>query len=248
MKRLFFVSLFAFSLLGLDNARSADAFYNNFSDAIRAIYGSNWSVFIPFTSIPAAADDPGHMGETYPSHLWNFTPSTTAHGGTIYEQGNVYCPPPQTPNPLIVGAPPFSNYQNLTSLSLTGDITIGPVKITALNAQYLKSITIAISSVQRMYVPGFNVLKAAVKSAVSACGPGYFYAINSVLIGTITITVAFNASIDAGVAATLSNSISFNLGAHAQVVQYGTAAQPLVIQTTDAEIFAVQAAPVSTLQ
>jgi hypothetical protein len=248
MKRLFLVSAFAFSLLGLDDARSADAFYNNFSDAIRSIYGSNWSVFIPFTSLPAAADDPSRMGETYPSHLWNFTPTTTAHGGTIYEQANVYCPPSQTPKPLIVGAPPFNNFQNLTSLSLTGDITIGPVKITAINAQYLKSITVGISSVQRMYLPGFNVLKDAVKGAVSACGSSYFYAINSVLIGKITISVAFNASIDAGVAATISSSVAFNLGAHAQVVQSGTADKPLVIQTDDAEIFAVQAVPVTSLQ
>jgi len=247
MKRLWIASVFAFSIFVLDDAQSADAFYNNFSDAIRSTYGSNWAVFIPFTSVPAPADDPSRMGETYPGHLWNFTPTTTPHAGMIYEQAGVYCTPPQTPQPLIVGAPYFQDFQNLTDLKLTGDITVGPVKISALDAEYLKSVSVGIASVQRMYLPGFNLLKGAVTSAVSACGSSYFYAIEGVLMGKITITVAFNKSIDAGVAANISSQIAFNLGAHAQVVQYGTADKPLVVQTDDVEIFAVQAAPVTSL-
>ncbi len=229
MKRLFLASVFAFSILVIDNAQSADAFFDNFSNAIRSTYGSNWSVFIPFTAIPAAADDPDRAGETYPGHLWNFTPTSTSQGGMIYEQANVYCPAPQTPKPIIVGAPYFNNYQDLTDLKLTGDITIGPVKISALDAEYLNSVTIGIASVQRMYLPGANAFTAAVKSALSSCGSGYFYAVNGVLMGKITISVAFNRSVDAGIAANISSKIALNLGVHAQVVQYGTAAKPLVI-------------------
>jgi hypothetical protein len=205
-------------------------------------------VFIPFTPVPAAADDPNRQGETYPGHLWQFTPNTTPRGGTIYEQADRYCSAPLNPKPIIVGAANFNNYQNIVDLKLTGDITIGPVKINALDAQYLKSVSITISAVQRMYLPGFNTLQAAVKSAVTACGPGYFYAINSILMGKITITVAFNKSLDAGIAANISNAISLNLGAHAHVVQYGTADKPLVIQTDDTEVFAVQAVPIASLQ
>lgn len=240
--------MFAFSILAIDGAQSADFFYQNLSDAVRSTYGSNWAVFTPFTPIPAAADDPNRQGETYPGHLWNFTPTTTPKGGMIYEQSNGYCSAPSTPKPIIVGAPYFSNYQRITDLSLTGDITIGPVKINALDAKYLKSVTLGVSSVQRMYLPGANALKAAVTSALSGCGSSFFYAINGVLMGKITISVAFEGSVDAGIAATISNSISLNLGVHAHVVQAGTASKPLVIQTDDSEIFAVQAAPVTTLR
>jgi hypothetical protein len=245
MNRLAIVSALTYSILSFQPAQSADFFYDNFSDAVRSTYGSNWSVFIPFTPIPS--DDPDRAGETYPGHLWNFASASTSRGGTIYQQANMYCPAPQTPKPIIVGAPPFKDYQNLTDLKLTGDITVGPVKISALDAQYLKSVTVAISSVKRMYLPGLNAFKAAVKSAVSACGSSYSNAINGVLMGKITISVAFNRSLDAGIAANISSNIAFNLGAHAHVVQYGTADKPLVIQTDDIEIFAVQAVPLASL-
>ncbi|HZP78862.1 MAG TPA: hypothetical protein VFB45_22180 [Pseudolabrys sp.] len=248
MNRHLVACALAVSALTFDAAQSAEVFYENFSNSIRAVYGSNWAVFIPFTAPPAPADDANRIGETYPGHLWNFTSTKTSKGGTVYEQADSYCPGSQTPKPFPGGGAVFKDFQDLTQFKLTGDITIGPVKISALDAEYLKSVKTDIASVKRMYLPGGNVLKAAVKTAVSACGPDYFYAVTGVLMGKPTITVTFDRSVDAGIAANISSKISFNLGVHAHVVQYGTADKPLIIQTDDVEIFAVQAVPVATLK
>lgn len=240
------------SIASVKEACSAEFFYENFSDTIRSVYSNGatgaaaWQVLIPFTGMPAQSDDPDRLAETYPGHLWNFATSTTPNGGIIYTHANNYCPLGKVPKPIVVTAPPFKDSQNISDFKLTGDITIGPVKITAINAQYLKSVSISIPTAHRMYLPGN--LKSVVKNSLAACGSGYSHAINSVLTGKITISVVFNRSLDAGIAATISSTISANLGAHAHVVQYGTADKPLIIQTDDEEVIAVLAVPAALLQ
>lgn len=248
MKRFLLTSALVLFAVATEAAHSAELFYENLSDAVRKTYGKNWAVFVPFTALPAAMDDPNRQGETYPGHLWNFAPATTANGGTVLEQANVYCSASQTPKPFTVGAATFKDYQNIKDLKLTGTITVGPVKITAIDAKYLKSVSISIGPVQRMYLPGANVFSSAVKNAVINCGPNYFYAVNGVLLGKVTISVAFDRSIDAGIAAEISSKIKADLTVHARVVQNGTADKPLIVQTDDVQVFAVQVVPVASVR
>ena len=251
MKRLVVASIFSLAcLVNQGSANAADFFYEKFADQVVSVYGAGWSVFLPFAGLPAATDDPSRQGQTYPGQLWNFSASPGARRrGQILEHAEMYCPGQNIPKPLDVSAATFRDVQDLTQFGITGEISVGQVlKITAIDAQYLKSVTATGSNVRRMYLPGATVLKNTVRDSVRACGSNFFYAITSVLYGKITINAAFDRKLDFGVAATIANTIAVNLGVKARVVRCGTADKVCVIQTEEPAIFAVKAVPVSSLR
>jgi hypothetical protein len=248
-------ALAVFACLNFSPAKSADFFYRDLADQIIGTYGSGWSVLVPFTGLPAAADDPNRQGQTYPGHLWNFAVSRGSGGGQVFEHVEMYCPGQLVPKPFDVSAPPFKDYQKITQFGVTGDITVSGatpdkvlLKLSAIDAQYLKSVTATGTNVRRMYLPGANVLKSTVGASVNSCGPGFMYAITSVLYGKITLSVIFDRKLDLGIAATIADRIAANLSFKSRVVRTGTADKPFVIESSEPLIFAVKAAPISSLR
>ncbi|SFJ19552.1 hypothetical protein [Bradyrhizobium sp. cf659] len=248
----------ALSLLACLNfspAKAADFFYQDLAAQVAGTYGSGWSVLVPFTGLPVAADDPNRQGQTYPGHLWNFAVSPGSGGGRVFEHVEMYCPGQNIPKPFDVPAAPFRDFQRVTQFGATGDITVSGatpdkvlLKLSAIDAQYLKSVTATGTNVRRMYLPGANVLKSTVSASVSSCGPNFRYAIASVLYGKITLSVIFDRKLDLGIAATIAARIAANLSFKSRVIRTGSADKPFVIESAEPLIFAVKAVPISSLR
>lgn len=239
--------LFAAALSGHASAR--DFGYEKFADAIRQVYGDGYGAMLPFDDMPAPADDPNRRGEGYPGQLWNFAPAKGRTAGLIYQNADVYCPPPATPAPIVVGSTQFKNWLYKNEIQLSGDFTVTGAtpndvifQLTALDAKYIDSYAIQILNVRRYYLPRNDLIDASQK-AIAACGTSYAYALTSTLVGDVTITIAFVAGVDSGIAANIGQHIKLNLKLHAQAVRGGSDTNPLIVFSEGPKIFAIRAEP-----
>lgn len=238
------VTLFAL-VSSLTVAGAKDLGYEEFARVVDTYYQGQYGVLVPFAELPDAASDPTRQAEGYPGQIWNFA-TQRATRGVIYTHQDRYCPAPDTPAPIVVGTTQVKNFQIRRELSLLGDITVTGAdpaneifKLTALDAKYIKSIKIDVAKVKRSYLP-FNILSATVNRAIQSCGPGYFYALTSALVGDVTITVSLQRGVDAGINATIANRVKIALKLKADAVDGGTEASPALIFSEGPKIFAVR--------
>jgi hypothetical protein len=249
MKRALATAILLFSAALSSQAFARDFGYEKFADAVRQVYGDGYGVMLPFQDMPAPADDPGRRGEGYPGQIWNFAPAKGRTSGLIYQNADIYCPPPASPAPIVVGSTQFKNWLYRNEIQLSGDFTVTGAtpsdvifQLTALDAKYIDSYAIQILNVKRYYLPRNDLIDASQK-AVAACGPSYAYALTSTLVGDVTITVAFVAGVDSGIAANIGQHIKVNLKLHALAVRGGSDTNPLIVFSEGPKIFAIRAEP-----
>jgi len=250
MKSVLVVSALLLAAAWPSQSFARDFGYEKFADAVRAVYGDGYGVVAPFDDITAAADDPTRRGEGYPGQIWNFVSVPGRNRGLIYQHNDVYCPVPGGgPAPIIVGTTQFKNWLYRTEIGLNGDFTVTGAstndvvfKLSALDAKYVNSFGIQILNVKRYYLPRNDLLDAT-RQAVAACGPSFGYGLTSVLVGDVTITVAFQAGVDSGVIANIGQHIKLDLRLHSLAVRGGSDANPLVVFSEGPKIFAIRAEP-----
>jgi hypothetical protein len=223
--------------------------YEKFEDAVRAVYGEGYGAMVPFDDITSPADDPNRRGEGYPGQIMNLAAARGRNGGVVYTNADIYCTPPVSPAPIVVGSTQIKNWLYRTEIGLNGDFTvIGATpsdvifQLSALDAKYVNSFGIQIVNVKRYYLPRNDLINAT-KSATAACGPNFAYGLTSTLVGDVTITIALVAGVDSGIAANIGQHIKLNLKLHALAVRGGSDTNPLLIFSEGPKIFAIRAEP-----
>ena len=187
--------------------------YEKFEDAVRAVYGEGYGAMVPFDDITSPADDPTRRGEGYPGQIMNLAAAPGRNGGVVYTNADVYCTPPVSPAPIVVGSTQIKNWLYRTELGLNGDFTVTGAtpsdvifQLSALDAKYVNSFGIQIVNVKRYYLPRNDLINAT-RNATAACGPNFAYGLTSTLVGDVTITIAFVAGVDSGIAANIGQHI-----------------------------------------
>src|SRR5580693_3927028 len=223
--------------------------YEKFEDAVRAVYGAGYGAMVPFDDITSPADDPTRRGEGYPGQIMNLAAANGRNGGVVYTNADIYCTPPVSPAPIVVGSTQIKNWLYRTEIGLAGDFTVTGAtpsdvifQLSALDAKYINSFGIQILNVKRYYLPR-NDLISATQQAVAGCGPDYHYGLTTTLVGDVTITVAFQAGVDTGIIANIGQHIQVNMRLHALAVRGGSDANPLLIFSEGPKIFAIRAEP-----
>jgi hypothetical protein len=141
--------------------------YEKFEDAVRAVYGEGYGAMVPFDDITSPADDPNRRGEGYPGQIMNLAAARGRNGGVVYTNADIYCTPPVSPAPIVVGSTQIKNWLYRTEIGLNGDFTVTGAtpsdvifQLSALDAKYVNSFGIQIVNVSRMKVDRTNVYRA----------------------------------------------------------------------------------------
>ena len=223
--------------------------YEKFEDALRAVYGQDYGTMVPFDDITTPADDPTRRGEGYPGQIMNLAAARGRNGGVVYTNADVYCTPPVSPAPIVVGTTQLKNWLYRTEIGLNGDFTVTGAtpsdvifQLSALDAKYVNSFGIQIVNVKRYYLPRNDLINAT-KNATAACGPNFAYGLTSTLVGDVTITIALVAGVDSGIAANIGQHVKVNLKLHALAVRGGSDTNPLLVFSEGPKIFAIRAEP-----
>lgn len=98
--------------------------YEKFEDAVRAVYGADYGTMVPFDDITSPTDDPTRRGEGYPGQIMNLAAAQGRNGGVVYTNADVYCTPPVSPAPIVVGTTQLKNWLYRTEIGLNGDFTV----------------------------------------------------------------------------------------------------------------------------
>jgi len=246
MKILF--ALLAIFGVGLTGAQARDFGYEKFADVVAQVYGSQYGVIVPFFQMPDASDT-DRQAEGYPGSIWNFGAAKGRNKGTIYTHQDQYCNPTPAPALLSSGTTQVNNWLYRTELSAGGDFTVTGAtpadvifQLTALDAKYINSFSIAITNTRRYYLP-YNILKDATSRAAVSCGPNFAYGLESVIAGDVTIKIFFVAGVSSGVVFNIRDHIKANLHFKAEGKLGDSETNPVLVFTEGQKAFAIRAEP-----
>src|SRR5580658_10580046 len=121
MKSVLVVSALLLSAAWPSQSFARDFGYEKFADAVRAVYGDGYGAITPFDDITTPADDPTRRGEGYPGQIMNLAAASGRNGGVVYTNADVYCTPPVSPAPIVVGTTQLKNWLYRTEIGLNGD-------------------------------------------------------------------------------------------------------------------------------
>jgi hypothetical protein len=233
---------------GLGPAQARDFGYEKFADVVSQVYGSQYGAIVPFFQMPDASDTE-RQAEGYPGSIWNFSVAKGRSSGTVYTHADQYCNPGPTPALLSSGTTQINNWLYRTELSAGGDFTVTGAtpadvifQLTALDAKYINSFSIAITNTRRYYLP-YNVLKDATVRAAASCGPNFAYGLESVIAGDVTIKIFLVAGVSSGVVFNIRDRIRANLHFKAEGKFGDSETNPVLIFTEGQKAFAIRAEP-----
>jgi hypothetical protein len=241
-------ALLAALVAGVGGAEARDFGYEKFADVVSQVYGSQYGVVVPFFQMPDASDTT-HQQEGNPGAVWNFGVAKGRSRGTIYTQSDMYCPPDPAPAPFANNTTRINNWLYRTELSATGQFTVSGAtpsdvifQLTALDAQYITSYSIAITNTRHYYLP-YNMLKDATSRAAAKCGPNFAYALMSVIAGDVSIKVYFVAGVSSDVIFNIGSHIKANLHFKAEGKLGDSETNPVLVFTEGQQVFAISASP-----
>jgi hypothetical protein len=244
----YFFALPAVLAIGVGGAQARDFGYEKFADVVSQVYGSQYGVVVPFFQMPDASDTT-HQQEGYPGAVWNFAVTKGRNRGTIYTQGDMYCPPDPAPAPFANNTTRINNWLYRFEISGGGQFTVSGAtptdvifQLNALDAQYITSYAIAIANTKHYYLP-YNVLKDATSRAAAKCGPNFAYGLTSVIAGDVTIKVYFVAGVSSDVIFNIGSHIKANLHFKVEGKLGDSETNPVLVFTEGQQVFAISALP-----
>jgi hypothetical protein len=230
---------------GPGSAQARDFGYEKFADVVAQVYGTQYGAIVPFFQMPDATDT-DRQAEGYPGSVWNFAVAKGRNKGTVYTHVDQYCNPSPAPALLSSGTTQIDNWLYRTELSAGGDFTVTGAtpadvifQLTALDAQYITSFSIAITNAKRYYLP-YNVLKDATSRAAASCGANFAYGLESVIAGDVTIKIYLVAGVSSGVVFNIRDHIKANLHFKAEGKFGDSETNPVLIFTEGQKAFAIR--------